>query len=203
MQDESLVNLSPAPYSTFTPFETCTNPKNLNGLAGDPFIAIYNASSEGWELIAVIQQKAQVFFMLTADRGNGQGAITINANVRAWRGHGSGPASVVDRYNVAVNAKAGHEGIAEWNQDHEEWTIIECQHFATDVRGTTGSPGPGGEGIYFTPVVGYDGPVDSDGPFLANNLAGWEYPGSDKIIWCKLNPATGEWEMYQLECADA
>ncbi len=202
----SLIPLSLEPFTEFTPFSSCANPHGLNGLSGDPCIIAWDSVNERYYLMAVLQQKAMVFFELAADRGNGLAPTTnvsITADVRAWRGHGTGPTTVYDRFNVAINAKVGHEGIAEWNADVGQWVIVACQHCATDIKGKTGSPGTGGEGTYLTPEIGFDGPLDGDPPDdIETEPFEWDHPGSDKDVWVKLDPVTGLWHVYQIACPD-
>lgn len=220
----SLVTLSPAPYTFLTPFSTCTNPHGLNGEIGDTFIAVRNPTvdPEEWILTNVYSKKATIFFKLTADRvntGNFDSNTVVNGydnelavSVVSWRHSGAGPTEdsedpedddgesgagtlrVQDTFLKALNARVNDVGFAEWNASIQKWSVLGCQHYASDIRGFTTSIA-----WKCNPDCGYDGYINTADSLDVSVPAGWEHPGTSKSIWFKLNPATGNYEAYQLE----
>lgn len=229
VDDGSLVVLTPPPYTTLVPFETCTNPHGLNGEEGDTFIAIRDPDEEEdvWRLINVYSKKATIFFKFTENWSNSGGGgilpddgegVTIydlefSTSVLSWRHPGRGPEGftgegstfkVQDTFLRAVNARTNDHGCAEWNAFKQCWSIIDCQHYARNIKGTTNSAPTPGAPWPCTPVTGYDGYIVAEDTHNVVVPSSWSHPGSGRAIWYRFNPTASTWDAYQVDydCED-
>ncbi len=207
----------PSPGTAFAEtVNEAANPFGLNGSTGDHCLLVkQNLPEESTDnpfvLLAVYPLQATIFFTLDEDRDYNIRTTELAVRaVKSWRHPGQGPDvldtyQVHDRFSVAVNAKAGHLGYAQWNQNTGEWVVIACERNAMQSLCTINEDFTGADSLVeVTNLLGLDGDIpDADqGPLDVKNL--FKYSGKENAKgFLQYKPDESKWILMNVQCEDS
>jgi len=184
---------------------TISNPYNFNWKSGDRALLRKEDDTGNYFVVKVFRVTCLRFrFVLTANAPTG---LTPNLTATAICPTNSedgpppsGSLTVKDIYGIALNARSGQKGVAEYDYNNDWWYATECQHNAWRFRGTLNGSLSGGASFFsVNPVVSFGGVLPS-GPLNVYNMHSWDAGTNGYIVSCEWNPVDGRYEAYQMRC---
>lgn len=203
----TLQSLTPYPFSHLPTLTTdIPNPHELFGESGDGCILAWDPGTEAYFLEEVFPAKQQTFWAeFTADRPNGLNAsMQVRPLAPASDGLFTGSTiEVIDRFNVAINAKADHKLLAQWDADNKRYIAVESEHITTHLQGYVKSYKDNTPADFdVTVTVAFNGIMPNPVDIVVKNRFKWIAVGANDVVEVFWDTMAGEWYAVQCECPD-
>jgi hypothetical protein len=178
------------------------------GEDGDTVILEWDAAADAYFVSAVYPQKqTELYVTLAANLATGSltPAVSCDLSTPSSPGAITTPITVVDRYNVMMNAQSGDKALVRWQPrltvgGTGEYQFVVGSHRATRARAVVKTPGWTGAATSFTATVthGYDGALSGD--VTVSNRYEWDIGPTGAIVEICWDNIANEWYATQMTC---